>query len=170
MNYGNREVSLEFTDKDGNEQNEVVYAASFIVSDLLHDEIPFRNELYKRVFDEVNNEIKQGNLPDEKFFLNHSDQDIAALAANLLIPKYELNDWSRVKITVNGEEDKLKVAIQHAILSMKLRWLEGKFDETNKAIKNATDAGDLEILLQSQKKLINKKSEITAMLGRIVLR
>jgi len=170
MNYGNREIKLEYTDEDDNEQEDTVDVASFIVSDLLNDEITFKSEIYKLVFDEVCNEVNQGNLPDEKYFLNHQNQDIAALAANLLIPKYELNDWSRVKITVNGEEDKLKVAVQHAVLSMKLRWLEGKFDEANKAIKNAKDESDLEILLQSQKKLINKRSEISAMLGRIVLR
>ncbi len=170
MNYGNREVINEYTDDEGKEQEEEVDVASFIISDLLNDEIPFRNSLYQHIFDAVTHEINNGKIPDEKFFLNHSDQDIAALAANLLISKYELNDWSRVKITVSSEEDKLKMAIEHSVLSMKLRWLEGKFNETIKALQNAKDESDQEILLNSQKKLINKKSAISARLGRIVLR
>ncbi len=170
MNYGNREISLEYTDENGREISEDVDVASFIVSDLLNDEIPIRNKLYKQIFDEVTHEIDHGNLPDEKFFLNHTNQEIAALAANLLIPKYELNDWGRVKITVNGEEDKLKVAVERAVLSMKLRWLEGKFDETIKALQNASDEKDAEILLNSQKKLLKKKMALSARLGRIVLR
>jgi DNA primase len=170
MNFGNREITLEYTDEDGNEKKDDIDVASFIVSDLLNDEIPFGNNLYQRIFDEVNTEINNGNLTDEQFFLSHNDNEISALATTLLTSKYELNDWARVKIHVNSEEDKLKVAVEHAILSMKLRWLERKFDETIKALQNATEDFDADILLTTQKKLLNKKMAISAKLGRIVLR
>jgi len=170
MSFGNHEIILEYEDEEGNSKQDEVDVASFIVSDLLNDEIPFRNKLYQRIFEEVTNEIDNGNLLDEKFYLNHKDHEISALASTLLIPKYELSDWARVKITVNGEEKKLKLSVEHAVLSMKLRWLEGKFDETIKALQNANDDSDAELLLNSQKKLLVKKMAISAKLGRIVLR
>ena len=170
MTFGDREITLEYKGEDGNEKKQDIDVSSFIVSDLLNDEIPFGNNLYQRIFDEVNNEISNENLPDEQFFLNHKDKEISDLATTLLTSKYELNDWARVKIHVNGEEEKLKVSVEHALLSMKLRWLERKFDETIKALQQVTDDNDFEILLNSQKKLLKKKSAISAKLGRIVLR
>jgi len=157
MTFGDRVITLEYKDEDGNEKKQDIDVASYIVSDLLNDEIPFGNNLYQKIFNEVNNEI-------------HDDKEISALATTLLTSKYELNDWGRVKIHVISEEEKLKVSVEHALLSIKLRWLERKFDETIKALQQATGDNDYEILLNSQKKLLKKKSAISAKLGRIVLR
>ena len=170
MTFGDRVITLEYKDEDGNEKKQDIDVASYIVSDLLNDEIPFGNNLYQKIFNEVNNEISNENLPGEQFFLNHDDKEISALATTLLTSKYELNDWGRVKIHVISEEEKLKVSVEHALLSIKLRWLERKFDETIKALQQATGDNDYEILLNSQKKLLKKKSAISAKLGRIVLR
>ncbi|OQX80107.1 MAG: hypothetical protein B6D64_03715, partial [Bacteroidetes bacterium 4484_276] len=59
MTFGDRVITLEYNDKDGNERKQDIDVSSFIVSDLLNDEIPFGNNLYQKIFNEVNNEIKQ---------------------------------------------------------------------------------------------------------------
>jgi DNA primase len=170
MNFGNREIDFDYLDENKETQSETADVASFIVSDLLNDEISFINPLFKKIFDDVNNRLNEGIIPDEKYFLNHDDQEIAGLAATLLLSKYELNDWERVHIYVSKEEEKLKTAVEHALLSLKLRWLERKFEENGNALKNATDDTDIEMLLVNQTNLIKKKKIISAKLGRIILR
>ncbi len=170
MNFGSREIDFEYRDENNNTQTETADVASFIVSDLLNDEISFINPLFKKIFDDVTERLNEDVIPDEKYFLNHDDPEIASLAATLLLPKYELNAWERVHIYVNKEEEKLKNAVEHALLSLKLRWLERKFEENGDALKNATNDADIEFLLVNQTNLLRKKKIISDKLGRIILR
>jgi DNA primase len=171
IRYGNNLINIRYKDKDENEKSEDVDIASFIVSDLLNDEISFSNSVYQKIFTEIIDELKKGNLPDEKFFFTNSDKDIFSVATNLLIPKYELSDWEgRAKITIKGEQTNLKDSVERAILKLKIRLVERKFEENKQALKELTDYSSIKLILSTQEKLNFKKKIIAAKLSMHVLK
>jgi len=170
MNYGSQEIGFD-TENDNPGTNSIrMDVASFIINDLKNDGILLHNKLYQKVLDVVSESVEGGIIPDEVFFLYHNDVDISMLAATLLIQKYELHDWTKVRITVKKEEDNIKQTVIQSLLSFKLREIEKMYDNNQKLLKNANDETDIGILLNQQQKILKKKKIISAELGRIVLR
>ncbi|MFA6999450.1 MAG: toprim domain-containing protein, partial [Victivallaceae bacterium] len=161
---------LRFEVKNG-EQVEIYEfpVASYIVNDLRRDELQFKNPLYQKAFDITAASIDAGTIPDETFFLHNPDKEIYTLAATMLTSPYELNDWERVKIKVKDESQQLSMAVTHALLSMKLRVLEKKFDEMLASLKQAPE-NEIIPLMTQQRKLQQKIERIAQELAWIVLR
>jgi DNA primase len=169
MTFGNRPLIFEQVNETGKTEEISIDTASFIVRDLQNDEIEFHTPIYKQIFDLTAKQLDAGIIPDDQFFLYHNDPEISTLAATLIIPKHELHDWQRVKITVSREEDKLKLAVMHSVLSMKLRKLEGMFEDNLKAMHHASDS-EMENLMNAQQLILRNKILVSAELGRIILR
>ncbi len=161
---------LKFTlDENGETKTWEYNVASYIIDDLQRDEIKCNNDLYQKVIDVTALEIEGGSIPDKMFYINHQDKEIASLSASVLTSKHELSDWSKVKIKVTGEDDKLIASVTSAVLALKLRFLEKKFDGKLKAIKNAKPEDEL-LILVSQRRIQKKIEQISLALERIVLR
>ncbi len=169
MTFGTKELVFEQENEKGKTEKISFDVASYIVRDLQNDEIEFNTLIYKQIFDLTAQQLDAGIIPDDQFFLYHDNPEISTLAATLIIPKHELHDWPRVKIIVAREEDKLKIAVMHAVLSMKLRRLEGAFEDNLKSFNNATD-NEIEDLMNAQRQILKNKVLISAELGRIILR
>ncbi|NCC71849.1 MAG: DNA primase [Sphingobacteriia bacterium] len=170
MQYGDRKIRFENMMEDGSIQTMHVDTALFIIKDLETDEITMQNGIYQKVINAVTAELDQGLYPDAGFYIHHNDPDISSLATGMLSQKYELANWQKVKIKVKTEDDQLKIVITEAILSLKLRVLEIKFEETQKQIRNETDEENLLGLLAIQQKIRKKISLVSNELGRIILR
>jgi len=169
MTFGNHLLTFEQINEAGKTEEISVDVATFIVRDLQNDEIGFDAPIYKQVFDLASHQIDAGIIPDDQYFLYNNNPAISELASTLIIPKYELHDWPRVKIIVPREEDKLKFSVMHAVLSMKLRKLERMFEENLKAMHQASDS-EMEDLMIAQQLILRNKILVSAELGRIVLR
>jgi DNA primase len=168
MRYPQEELLFEV--KEGEQIVVYTYSvASYIVGDFRRDELHFSNPSFQKAFDAAAAALDEDTTPDETFFLYHPDKEIAALAATMLTHRYELNDWARVKIKVKGEAEQLKMAVTHALLSMKLRVLEKRFDEMLGNLKIATEEEIMPLMTQ-QRKLQQKIERIAQELERIVLR
>jgi adenosyl cobinamide kinase/adenosyl cobinamide phosphate guanylyltransferase len=61
------------------------------------------------------------------------------------------------------------MAVMHSILSMKLRKLEGLFENNLKTMHHASDS-EMEDLMNAQQLILRNKILVSAELGRIVLR
>jgi len=170
MLFGNRKILFETMSEDERKQSFEVYAALFIVKDLENDEITIKNDLFRKIILIASQEVENGIFPDEKFYLHHDDRAVASLAADLLAQKYELGNWEKVKIKVKTEEEILKVTITHALLSLKLRVLEQKYEENLKQMHTETDEEGIESLMAVQMRLRKKINLVSKELGRIVLR
>jgi len=170
MQYGDRKIRFENMMEDGSIQTMHVDTALFIIKDLETDEITLQNGIYQKVINAVTAELDKGLYPDAGFYIHHNDPDISSLATDMLSQKYELANWQKVKIKVKTEDDQLKIVITEAILSLKLRVLEIKFEETQKQIRNETDGENLLGLLAVQQKIRKKISLVSRELGRIILR
>lgn len=170
MQYGHKKLVFEHKHDEGEIQTMEVDAAWFIVKDLENDDIRMKNSQYQKILDAAAAQVAQGNLPDSRFYLHHSDSDIAQTATDLLSEKYELGNWERVKIKVKTEEEKLRMAVTAAILSLKLRTLERQYEETLKKLQTETGDEETELLIIAQQKTQKKISFVSNELGRIILR
>ncbi|MFP4469746.1 MAG: DNA primase [Bacteroidales bacterium] len=165
MNYGNRILEAE-KPVEGKKPEKIEFdIASMIVNDLQSDGIAFEDPYCAKVFRATVEQMENGNLPDEQFFLNHPDHDISMLATSMLIPKYELNDWERVKIIVKDETDSLDKTIIKGLLAFKLRKLEKMFQEESDRLKSGEDDQDMDKSINRIRKINKRIHLISGQLG-----
>lgn len=169
--YGGQvlEIHSQTKDEDGNVHTEVHSAtvAELISEHFLVDGITFENELYQEIF----NEYSAGkNLPPG-YFIHHEKPEIGKIAVDLTTFPYSLSDWQKKHgIQVRQEEDILKVAVEHAIYSLKVRKLIQMISETQKQLQDATSEEDILTLVAQKKKLDEVKNTFTKELGWVVIR
>ena len=78
-------------DENGIEHPETV--TSFIANDLSHDGLEFRNPLYNTILKEATEHDKVPDFNSMQYFLNHPDQQISLLAADVSEDKYQLSRY-----------------------------------------------------------------------------
>ena len=78
-----------------------------IIDDLKNDDLLFKDETHKIIFDIFDKALDEGILPKQQFFVSHENINIAELAANLLSSPYKLDNWDKKEIKVKTEEDVL---------------------------------------------------------------
>lgn len=171
LNYGNKilQIQTEETDKDGNVKTETenISVARFIVEHLLVDNINFEYELYGKIFAEFGKD----EIPALEHFIHHEDSEIARTAIDLTTFPYSISDWKlKHGIDVQKEEDILKIAVEHAIYSLKVRKLMQMITETQKEIEHAESEEDILTLVAKKKMLDQAKNAFSKELGWVVLR
>jgi DNA primase len=143
--------------------------ADYIIQSLEGDQIEPENSLYRKFIRVTSQELQTGRNPDTRFYLSNPDPEVSAAAASLIINKYELSDWKRVKIKVKTEEEQLIAAVTVALHALKLRLLEKQYEVLLKELEKANPE-DVLVILSQQRKIqlaINRFSEEMA---RFILR
>ena len=167
--YGDREIDVEGLDENNNPIVYKISVASLIVDDLKSDDISFKDETHRIIFDIYDKALDGETLPKEQFFTSHENADIAELAANLLTTPYKLDNWdnnNRVNIRVKTEEDVLTAVVSTSILRYKDLIIDERRNEIMKELMSTQDIDNQMILLAKKKRLddlrikINKKLEI----------
>lgn len=168
LNYGHEEILAQ--DPEDESKNILVKVGSFIIQDILKDEISFSIPVYKRIFDEFVRLYNEGSLPDDQYFINHQDEEISLTTVNLVSSPYLLSkNWlEKKKISVLTEKQVLADAVTSSVLSFKLRKIEKLMAENQKAMKTALTEEDAILLVQRQQFLIHIKKVISEKLGRII--
>ena len=167
--YGDREIDVEGLDENNNPIVYKISVASIIFDDLKSDDISFKDETHRIIFDIYDKALDGETLPKEQFFTSHENADIAELAANLLTTPYKLDNWdnnNRVNIRVKTEEDVLTAVVSTSILRYKDLIIDERRNEIMKELMSTQDIDNQMILLAKKKRLddlrikINKKLEI----------
>ena len=82
ITYGDKEIGSESI-------------ASYLAKEL--DDIEFDNKLYQQVLDENKTQVENNVVKDSKFYLNHTNSDIAKLTQELLFEEYYLSpNWENM--------------------------------------------------------------------------
>lgn len=168
LTHGSDTFSLEETDENGNKIVENVYVATFIIDELKNDNLSFKNENNRKIFDAFDRAIDEGILPDAQYFTSSENQEIATLAANLLSTPYRLDNWERHKIVVKNEDDVLKQYVMSSILRFKDMIIEERRAEIIKELQETADVDEQMILLQKKKKLDDIRKKINRELGIVI--
>ncbi len=166
--YGDKEIDINGFDENNNPAVFKISVASFIIDDLKNDDLLFKNEVHKLVFDIFDRALDEGILPKEQYFTYNENPLIVELAANLLSSPYKLDNWSKHDIKVKTEEDVLSKMVSTTLLRFKDMVIDEKRNELTKQLMETANIDDQMILLHKKKKLDDLRIRINKELGIVV--
>ena len=178
LSYGNTILEIKTETEETEETEEKTPAevhtmsiAQLISEHLAVDSIRFENELYQKIFTEYSASLLTGETLSLAHFVHHEIPEIANLAIDLTTFPYTISDWLKKHgIQVAREEDSLKIAVEHAIYSLKIREIMKMIAETQKQLQEATSDDDIMMLVAQKKRLDEAKNIFSKELGWVVLR
>ena len=166
--YGDTEVDIDGFDENNNPMIYKVSVASLIVDDLKNDDLLFKDETHRMIFDIFDRALDGDVLPKDQYFVSHENSKISELAATLLSSPYKLDDWNRKEIKVKTEEDVLSKLIVTSVLRFKDMVLDEKRNELTRQIMETQDVEDQFALLVKKKKLDDLRIKINQELGIVI--
>ncbi len=158
LQYGTKEIKVDGVD----EEEVIISVADFIVLSMDEDNLSFDNPIYQGIFNEYKKQIEDGNIPNEKHFLNSHDTELNAAVINLMDFKYELFDWEKHNIFVKTEEDLLMKAVDTAVHRVKLANVQKNIEALSLKSKVACNDDDILLLMRYHE----IKKVLTKVLGR----
>jgi len=172
LNYGNKDLFKVRNDQ--NEEEKIVTVAEFAINEIQNDELEFINPVYKQIFEEFQHHLNNRTFLDARYFINHPDEKIRKLAADLISLSYELSKiWKRHDSYIETEEMKLKEIVPETLIAYKNKRIILALGETKELLKKAQEDNKIEEIEELQQKFIllnSLKKELSRDLGeRIIL-
>jgi len=173
LKYGNNKIELDATNED-DEIIQILYeAAKFIIMEVKRDStIQFENKIYESIFLDFDFYINKKNIiPDDTYFVNHSNEMIQMTSINLLsFPYIYRKNWEdKKKIYSTTEETNLKGTIIKAINALRFRKLLLIMENLQEKIKNSTNYEESEVHQKLYILLSKARSDLAISLGGIVV-
>ena len=166
--YGNKMITDERINEDGQKVYEQVSVAQMIIDDLKMDGFQFTNVVHRKVFDIFDQAIDEGRIPDDQFFVSHEDETIAQLAADLLSSQYKLDQWEKYGIFVKQEEDVLRATVLSSIYRYKDLIIAERRKAIEEELKTTENLEDQIILLKRKKDLDDIRMQLNKELGIVI--
>lgn len=169
--YGNKILQCEVEEEKPFKRKYTVpvKAADYVLNDMKTDNLVFKNPMYQRIYEEYS--FGGEKTPDEQYFVNHPDKNLSVTVIDLLSSPYELSkNWSKKHIEVHTEEEKLKEAVDSAILAFKAIRVEQMIAENIRSLKQTSEEEEVISFLTQLKSLKEISNLINGKLGRIVTR
>lgn len=172
LQYGNQSFEYRFKENEKDDWSVIdVNVASFIIEQLDDDGLGFLNSNFQQIFEAYKAGLENEKLPTHQTFINHSNDVLVQIAADLLSTPYSLSEnWEKRKnIHTVTEEEILLQTVNNSVLSFKQRKLEQEIHELQIELKDAADADKEKVIMLILKKQ-NIQRLISERLGRIVLK
>ncbi len=162
ITYGNKMI-----DWDGIANT---YIGPFMISEL--SDVEFENPESKNLVDIYRQELENGRLPDEPFFIHHPDRAVTDLAVSMVSTPYVLSEnwYEKHKILVSGEEDNMKATILGAIFHLKKRKVDQILEGIRRELQKTTSNNDVDILLNQYQHMKKVEKHISDFLGSVILK
>jgi len=165
--YGQDIIHIKQNPKDTEEVP--VGVTDFVIHDILRDELNFENVTYKYIFETYVNCLKEDTVPDKNYFLSNQNPVISRAAVDLIFAPYELSlNWAKNNILVETEEMRLRLHIEHSLLSFKARKIKKMMDENRKRLHQISSSEEEKELLRQMQKLKKTSIDVYKKLGRII--
>ena len=160
--YGDKTLYTYQEDKYDDER--IVSVSEYIISEILNDDLEFKNLIYKQIFQEYLEAVNQGKFIENKHFVYHQDPEISKLSADLLSKPYTLSKiFTKAGAHVATEESILKKLVPETIITYKRKILEvAQKDASNKLLKAQEQKASLDELNNLQKEFMQINSVISA--------
>ena len=160
--YGNHEADYY------GEGSEPISTVKFIVDEIKYDNLVLSNELYRKVFDVFSEELEKGNVPDEKFFINHQDEIISTTAIGIIASQRSVSEnWKEYKVYIRKESDDIPNTVSRTLYSLKTAYIKKMRAELQEKMKTAEDV-ELIKLITADKKYKKWEILINQYLNRII--
>jgi len=169
LNFGDHELYSE-TDEASFTANSTT-VAEYITSEVLNDELEFKTLVYKQVFEDYIESIKNEVLLDSKHFINHPEDKIRKIAADIFSQNYKMSTiWEKDGKKIEASENRLKEIVPKTINTYKLKILNQAIKENEVSFKNVDDNREKEKILFEQKMaLLEARSELGKQTGDRVI-
>ncbi len=161
VNYGKNKIQTrELTDE---------YQISYFLNEA--DEIQFTNSTYRKIVELFREKLREGEVIDGDFLLNHEDDEVRKTVIDLSTEKYEIStNWlEKYKIYVPRETEFLKDATYSNILRLKFRIVQQLIEEETSKLKETTDEREIDELLDDISELKKVAVEIGNILGNVLV-
>jgi len=169
--YGTKDIFFTEINEDNRNVEVAIKVAEYITTDIRNDELSFNNPDYQMIFDEIASEVDKGVFHDERYFINHHDENILQIAVDILSSRYELSEnWKKHRILVKTETNMLKYAVTSTLFSLKAKKLDLLITENQKEMKKAKSEEDLLILQNKHIELKKTSLLINKELSRIIIK
>ncbi len=140
------------------EETEGITVGEFVLGEIENDGLRSDNELINRIFDLFAQNLGNKSFKPIQFFINSSDLQISKLAVDLLAEKYtESKRWKKGGAFVESEEDILDLLVPKIVQEYKMRKVKTMMHELEMNIKEASQAKDLDKIMDFQNQYINLK-------------
>jgi DNA primase len=153
LNYGMSDIDVY--DAQGNLFEEKWNLAEFVDEELKVDNLGFEDVFFRKVFDLYFMERSKNSETDPvKQLTNHSENEIRELVADLVAEKYHLHNWSKQKIEVQDEGQKLFRAVRDSIYAFKARKINKTIEHKRSLLRGLSiDSEELMPLMLELQKL-----------------
>ncbi len=139
MLYGNEEVEfVDFTSEIDDEGRKRIVrqqysntVSSEIYMHLQEDEIEFTDPVFLKIYYEIIHLLNQKEQITAEAFTNHEDAEIATAVTDLLMDeeKYNLSNWEKHNIFVNGKETYLAKLVMDVLYNLRRLLIAEKIQE-----------------------------------------
>ncbi|MFA5649084.1 MAG: DNA primase [Bacteroidales bacterium] len=150
-----------------------VTVGEHIISEILNDDLEFKNLVYKKLFDEYKRLMELRKDMDERTFTDHPDYEISQLAVNLLTNQHRLSKiWNKHQAMPIDEDQSLHDSIPKSILVYKSKIIQmvmGVLHEDLRKLNPKDQIDEVNQLLVRIMTINNLKTQISKELDRIVL-
>ncbi|MVZ63663.1 DNA primase [Sphingobacterium humi] len=163
LNYGRELVVWE---GDGD-----VPVAPYLLANL--DDVEIVDPTCQIIVQEFSKQAENFQVPEAKFFFAHENQEVAALAVDSLVNKYEISpNWNddKRKIYVPEEIEQLKMLVNQLIYRIKKNKIEVQMRTIQEELKITQNDDDLQILLAKYQKLKEGEQLLGQLLGNIIVK
>ncbi|MCA5004138.1 DNA primase [Sphingobacterium bovistauri] len=163
LNYGRELVTWE---GDGD-----VPVAPYLLGSL--DDVDFEDAVCAKIINEFVRQAENFEVPDSKFFISSTDNDVSQLAIDCIADRYEISpNWNddKRKIYVTREIEHLKELVIQAIYRIKKRKFSREMHKVREEMKKNLSPEDLEIELSKYQKLKEAEKMLGQLLGNIVIK
>lgn len=135
------------------------------------EEIQFTNETYRKIIDVFKERLKEGEIIDGTYLLDHEDDDVRQTVIDLITPKFEIsNNWKdKHQIHIPLETEFLRDVTYTNILRMKFRILQQLIQEESDKLKNAKNEQEVDELLDDINELKMVSVDIAKILGNVLV-
>lgn len=154
LNFG--QVPIDEQYNDNNEIIREITVQEHIVQEIENDELEFRNPVYLHIYNEYRHFVSNGQLLDNKYFIQYPQLEISKTAADLiaLSHKYELSKrYKKREVFIETEDMKLKKDVPRIIFKYKLKRVELMIKELQLKILNAQNQNNTDDIIRMQSQL-----------------
>ena len=172
FNYANSITTQEVYNSEGKIENKDMYVATYIISDLINDEVAFKYEIFKEIFEIYKDCLTNSQtIPELRFFTSHQNQEISKLATDLVMSQYIISPkWEENEIKVPRPEEKETIDkyVRETLLDFKLYKINGYINELKQRVFKEEGEDQLNSLNLLQH-YINIRNTIAKQLGRVMI-
>lgn len=127
----------------------------YLVQEIERDELEFNHVIYKRIYDEFQHFVTNGQLIDNKFFINHPDPDISRTTADLISQKYELSKrFKKKEVYIETEDMKLKTIVPEIVITYKSKRINLMIKQVQSQMQQLQKEAQMDAFMELQQRLI----------------